>query len=313
MVKVLLPTEAMAHHCRRVLDRAGEGTETEILVWDIDSQETPPPAEIVVTSRPHLPSAHHRIERVEGLRHVHLLSLGYEWILPHVGPTVGLSNSRGAIEDATAEFGLTLILSALREMPRIMEQADRRYWDRSFWTRSLSGSAVLVLGYGGVGSAVVARLEAFGPASVTVVASAARRHHDGRWLHGLEELPQLLPEADVVVIALPRTRSTEGLVDSRFLAQMRCGSLLVNIGRGAIVDHDALSDELREGRIGAALDVVDPEPLPPEHALWDAPHLILAPHMGGNTHETVRRAENMAVEQVVRFIQGTPLMNIVSR
>jgi len=299
-LRVLVPSTELAEAVR--------GPGIEVAVWHIDDDESAPPAaDVLITERPRHHVNRPRVRDVAGLRHVHLLSIGYEWVLDHLPAGATLSNSRGAVEDATAEHGLALILASLRRLPAAAAQQRERRW-APLWSTSLHGSNVLVLGHGGVGREVCARLEPFRPASIVPVASHARTTGDGVQVHAAPELPGLLPRADVVVVTLPHTPDTEHLVDAAFLARMHDGALLVNIGRGAVVDMDALVAELAAGRLRAALDVTDPEPLPAEHALWDAPGCLVTPHMAGNTAEFVRLASELAAEQVRRLATGrTPL------
>lgn len=295
-LRVLVPSAAMAE--------AVSGPGVEAVVWHIDEGRLPAPdADVLVTERPRDFEHRPRITEISGLRHVHLLSIGYEWVLEHLPAGVAVSNSRGAVEDATAEHCLALILASLRALPAAVEQQRRGEW-APIWTTSLHGSTVVVLGHGGVGKEVTARLAPFRPAAVLPVATRARTTDAGQRIHALDELPELLPRADVVVVTLPHTASTERLVDAGFLARMCDGALLVNIGRGAVVDTDALVAELDSGRLRAALDVTDPEPLPPGHPLWSAPGCLVTPHMAGNTDEFIRLATATAVEQLRRLATG---------
>ncbi|MGZ4459556.1 MAG: NAD(P)-dependent oxidoreductase, partial [Nocardioidaceae bacterium] len=164
---------------------------------------------------------------------------------------------------------------------------------------------VLVVGHGAIGEAIERRLAGF----ETEVVRVARHARAG--VHGVDELPALLPEADVVVLILPVTDETKGLVDAAFLRSMKDGALLVNVARGAIVDTDALVAALHEGRIRAALDVTDPEPLPAGHPLWRAPHLLLSPHVGGDSTAMEPRAHRLVFEQLRRFAAGEELANVV--
>jgi phosphoglycerate dehydrogenase-like enzyme len=148
-------------------------------------------------------------------------------------------------------------------------------------------------------------LEGF-DARLTYVARTAR---DG--VHAMTELPRLLPEADVVVLVVPVTPETTGMVDASFLAAMRDGALLVNAARGVVVDTDALLAELAAGRLRAALDVTDPEPLPPGHSLWSAPNLLLTPHVAGAVPEANDRAAATLADQLRRVLAGRPLANVV--
>lgn len=302
-LRVLVPSAALAQDI--------SGPEVEAIIWHIDDDASEAPtADVLVTERPRDPAHRSRVSRIPGLRNVHLLSIGYEWVLEHLPPGTTLSNSRGAVEDATAEHGLVLILAALRDLPVAAEQQRRHDWS-PLWTTSLHGSVAMVLGYGGVGKEVAARLKPFRPAAVIPVASRKRTTQTGVHVQGTEELPGLLPRADVVIVTLPHQESTERLVDAAFLAAMGDGALLVNIGRGAVVDTDALVAELQTGRLRAALDVTDPEPLPAEHPLWDAPGCLLTPHMAGNTNEFLRLATELTVEQVRRLASGREPLHLV--
>jgi phosphoglycerate dehydrogenase-like enzyme len=165
---------------------------------------------------------------------------------------------------------------------------------------------VVVVGAGSVGGAVAARFRAF-ETDVVLVGRTARAG-----VHGVDELPQLLSLADVVVLAVPLTPQTERMVDADFLAHLRDGTLLVNVARGRVVDTDALLAELRTGRICAALDVTDPEPLPPGHPLWRLPGVLVSPHVGGDTTAFLPRARRMLQEQLTRYAEGVPLANVVA-
>ncbi|WP_417217792.1 NAD(P)-dependent oxidoreductase [Arthrobacter sp.] len=303
-LRVLVPSAALAE--------AVGGPGVEAVVWHIDDGGLPAPeADVLITERPRRHEHRPRIAQIAGLRHVHLLSLGYEWVLEHLPAGVTVSNSRGAVEDATAEHGLALILASLRALPTAVGQQRRGEW-APLWTTSLHGSTVVVLGHGGVGREVVSRLEPFRPAAIIPVASRARTTGAGLRVHAVDELPAVLPRADVVVVTLPHTPATERLVDEKFLAALPDGALLVNIGRGAVVDTDALLAELAAGRLRAALDVTDPEPLPAGHPLWGAPGCLVTPHMAGNTDEFLRLATGIAVEQVRGLAGGRdPIHRVV--
>jgi phosphoglycerate dehydrogenase-like enzyme len=164
-----------------------------------------------------------------------------------------------------------------------------------------------VLGAGDIGSRIATAVVAFG-AQATMVARTAR---DG--VQAMTELPALLPEHDVVAVAVPHTDETHHLVDAAFLAALPDGALVVNVARGAIVDTGALLAELTAGRLHAFLDVTDPEPLPPEHPLWDAPNLLLTPHVGGGTREWERRGYQLVRDQLLRHVRGDELQNVVAR
>ena len=232
-------------------------------------------------------------------------SAGVDVILPAVPAGVQLCDARGVHGSSTAEWALTAILSVLREFPRFVRAQANRHWDYTI-TDELAGKRVLVVGAGDVGQQLAARLRACDVVPVFV----ARTARPG--VHGLAELPELLPTADVVVLIVPKTSETIGMVDAAFLARMRDGALLVNAARGPVVDTEALLAELNAGRLRAAVDVTDPEPLPPEHPLWDAPNLLLTPHVGGSVPGLPNRFARLLVAQVRRFAAGEPLDNVVS-
>lgn len=283
------------------------------LVWHLnDAPGEAPEAEVLVTERPIDREQRSRIASIPGLRHVHLLSIGHEWVWDHLPDGVSVSNSRGAVEDATAELALTLALTSIRQIPAALLQKQEHTWS-PIWTDSMHGSDVLVIGHGGVGKEIAARLEPFRPQSITRVASTARSESSGVTIHGVGELPLLVGGADVIFIALPDSPTTTGLVNDEFLAGMREGALLVNVGRGAVVETQALLAELECGRIRAALDVTDPEPLPPDHPLWNAPNLLVTPHMAGSTYQFVRVATQIAREQLRRLASGFEPLNPVQR
>ena len=240
------------------------------------------------------------LARQSSLRVVQALSAGTDWLEPHVPSWATLCNARGARDINVSEWVVGALLSAVYEQLRV---ARSRAWE-PFQPGELHGMTVLVLGYGSIGRALQARLTAFG-AHVVGVASRARNG-----VHGVDELQALLPRADAVVVLLPLTPTTRGLVDARVLGQMRDGALLVSAGRGAVVDTDALTAELASGRLRAVLDVTDPEPLPAGHPLWELA-LAITPHNAGDSPAADERAIALAAEQLGRFARGAPLENVV--
>ncbi|MGH4002468.1 MAG: 2-hydroxyacid dehydrogenase, partial [Pseudonocardiaceae bacterium] len=245
------------------------------------------------------------LPRMPALRAVQSLSAGVEKVIPLIGPEVTLCNGRGLHDASAAEHGLGLILAAQRELPRWVHDQDAGRWLPEH-TRSLADSRVVIVGYGSIGAALEQRLVA-GEAEVVRVASAADPSRD---VHGVGELPRLLPTADIVVLALPEIPSTIGLLGAEQLAMLSDDALVVNIGRGRTLDTAALLAELSAGRLRAALDVVDPEPLPERHPLWSS-GAIVTPHVGGGAASFYPRAERLVAEQLRRFADGRPLLNVV--
>jgi phosphoglycerate dehydrogenase-like enzyme len=242
--------------------------------------------------------------RMPKLRVVQTLTAGVEHVRRSVPAGVTLCNGRGIHDASTAELALTLMLASLRGIPGFVRAQDRGAWE-PVTAPALADRTVLIVGHGAVGRALEARLEGF---EVEVV-RVSRTARPG--VYGFEELPDLLPQADVVVMIVPLTGETRGMVDRAFLARMRDGALLVNVARGGVVDTDALVEALHTGRISAALDVTDPEPLPPGHPLWRAPNLLVSPHVGGDSSAMWPRAYRLVRAQLERFAQGEPLANVM--
>ncbi len=245
-----------------------------------------------------------RVAELPKLRLVQLLTAGAEAWLGRLPDGVALSTARGAHSPATAEWALTVMLASYRQLPGFMADAAQRQW-RHHRTDGLFGKRVLVIGAGDVGRHVTARLTAC-EASVTMV---GRRGGDG--IHPVTDLPALLPEHDAVVLIVPLTEQTRGMVDAAFLAAMPDGALLVNAARGQVVRTDALVAELAAGRLRAALDVTDPEPLPPDHPLWTVPDVIITPHVGGSVNGLHERAYRVVADQIAEFAAGRPPANRV--
>jgi phosphoglycerate dehydrogenase-like enzyme len=245
------------------------------------------------------------IPRMTSLRYVQTVTAGVDNIRPAIPAGVTLCSGRGIHDTSTAELVLTLVLSSLRGVPGFVRSQDRHEWTPG-WHPALADRTVLLVGYGAIGAAVEARLAPF-ECSVVRVARSAR---DG--VHPISELPGLLPDADVVVLVLPLTDQTRGLVDAGFLAAMKDGALLVNVARGPVVDTDALVAALRSGRVRAALDVVDPEPLPADSPLWDCPGLLVSPHVGGSSSAMWPRAHRLVRDQLHRIAAGEEPVNIMS-
>ncbi|WP_181019022.1 2-hydroxyacid dehydrogenase [Streptomyces roseicoloratus] len=246
------------------------------------------------------------------VRIVQTLSAGVDHVTPGIGllrPGVRLCNARGVHEASTAELTLALVLASLRGIPGFVRGQDAEEWRAGFYP-ALADKSVLIVGYGSIGAAIEDRLAPFECARVTRVARSARTTVHGP-VHPLTGLPALLPEADVVVLSTPLTPQTRHLADAGFLARMKDGALLVNVARGPVVDTTALLKEVESGRITAALDVTDPEPLPAGHPLWHAPGVLISPHVGGSTSAFMPRAKRLIAAQVTRFAAGEEPANVV--
>lgn len=300
MAKVLVPhdegPELIGDVARRV----------DVAVWH-GKGEPPDPGEVEFWVPTFLATAKlsRVIDSMPALRVIQLLSAGADSWVGRLPESVTLCDARGVHSSSTAEWAATAILAALREFPRFAVARTEGRWDHAT-TGELAGKQVLIVGSGAIGEALAARLEPFDVSLVRV----ARSPRDG--VHSVDELPDLLPDADVVVLLVPLTDATRGLVDAGFLARMRDGALLVNAARGPIVETDALVAELTSGRLRAALDVTDPEPLPAGHPLWTAPGVLLTPHVAGSVQGFLPRAYRLVAEQLRRYLDGQPLDNVVS-
>lgn len=255
------------------------------------------------------PDAGALLTELPDLKVVQLLSAGADAWVGRVPEGVTLCDARGVHDSATAEWVVAAILSALRGFGPLARAQARREWayDEVAPTDELAGKRVLIVGAGSIGAAVRDRLAPF-EVSFTLVARTPRPDEG---VHGVDELPALLPEADVVVLLVPLTEQTRGLVDEKFLAAMPDGALLVNAARGPVARTSALVAELASGRLRAALDVTDPEPLPAGHPLWELPNVLLTPHVAGSVRGLLPRAYRLVGEQLRRFAAGEPLTNRV--
>ncbi|RLP85014.1 2-hydroxyacid dehydrogenase [Micromonospora sp. CV4] len=249
------------------------------------------------------------LHELPDLAAVQLLSAGADAWAGRMPAGVTLCDARGVHDPSTAEWVVTAILAQLRAFPAFVRaQAERRWaFQEVAPTDELTGKRVLIVGAGSIGTAVRDRLAPF-DVSFTLVARTAR---PAQRVHGVDELPRLLPEADVVVVLVPLTDATRGLIDKEFLAAMPDGALLVNGARGPVARTEALVAELGTGRISAALDVTDPEPLPADSPLWTMPNVLLTPHVAGSVRGLLPRAYRLVGDQVRRFAAGEPLINTV--
>ncbi|WP_130344657.1 2-hydroxyacid dehydrogenase [Herbihabitans rhizosphaerae] len=269
-------------------------------------RELPDDAEVLVPPFLGYPDALlDRAAALPKLRLVHTLTAGAERWIGRVSDGVDLAVSRGAHGGSTSEWAMAVLLSIYRELREFDHDHRAGVW-RHHQTDTLQGKRILVIGAGDLGRRMRRKLEAF-DAEATLVGSTAR---DG--VHGVDELPALLGEHDAVVLMVPLTDGTRGMVDAAFLSSMRDGAVLVNAARGPVVHTDALLAELEAGRLRAALDVTDPEPLPDGHPLWTAPGLLLTPHVAGSVRGQRDRAYGIVAANLRRLVAGEILRNLVT-
>lgn len=245
------------------------------------------------------------LPRMRSLEVVQLLSAGVDNVRSRVPEGVALCNGRGIHDTSTAELTLALVLASLRGIPDFVRAQDRHEWTPG-WRPALADRRVLLVGHGAIGEAIERRLLPF---EVDVV-RVARTAREG--VHPIEDLPALLPDADVVILVVPLTDATRGLVDADFLGRMKDGALLVNVARGGVVVTDDLVAALHSGRIRAAVDVAETEPLPADSPLWDAPGLLVSPHVGGASSAMWPRAHRLVRDQLHRYAAGEPLHNLMT-
>ncbi|HEY3524052.1 MAG TPA: NAD(P)-dependent oxidoreductase [Candidatus Limnocylindrales bacterium] len=271
--------------------------------------EPKPHADLLVIVEPE--PALDAIAHLEGIPAIQALWAGVDAIADRIPDGITLCDASGVHDVGVGEWVIGAIIASFRDFPTYaLAQAEQRWPDATeragMRGRELNGSRVLIVGFGSIGRAVAARLRPFGAEMIGV----ARHPRDG--VHSFDELPSLVPAADVVVDLLPLTPATRGLLGAGVFDRMKPGSLFVNAGRGGTMDVDALTAALRTGRIRAALDVTDPEPLPPGHPLWSAPGLFVTPHIGGQVSGEQGRAWAFVAEQIARLERGEPLRNVVA-
>jgi phosphoglycerate dehydrogenase-like enzyme len=292
---------------RTLADAVGPVDGVDIDVWNGDG---PAPEGDIDTWVPHYATSAGVLDQahqLRGLQVVQLQSAGYDGVLERLPSGVTLCNARGVHDDATAEHTVGLILASLRGIPEAVR--SHGHWDTDKLRRSLADSRVLVVGYGSIGRALAERLVAM-KAVVTAVASRERDDDLVGRVRGIDELPTLLPEQDVVVALVPLSDATRGLLGEESLALLPDGALVVNVARGPVVDTDAVIREA--GRLRFALDVTDPEPLPDGHPLWDAPGVLITPHIAGGTTAMLPRIASLVRDQLRRRVAGDPVINVVS-
>jgi phosphoglycerate dehydrogenase-like enzyme len=284
--------------------------------FDVEFWVTPPATSQAIDALPLL----------RGVRVIQSMAAGVDGLRKVLPPGVVLCDAQGVHNIPTAEWTVAAILASLKYFPFYGEVRRAGIWSRrkeaedhyramhpsskrpfpSVMAEELHGKRVLIVGYGAIGRAVEERLQPFGVEIVRM----ARTARDG--VYGSDKLHDLLPTADIVILIVPFTPETAGMMGAKELSLMKLGALLVNVARGGLIDTHALLTALHRGRIRAALDVTDPEPLPDAHPLWSAPNLLLTPHTGGSSPFTMLRTMEFVAAQISRYQRGEPLQNIVT-
>jgi len=292
-------------HLSAALGEMPEGV--KIIEWDMSGPAPVNAIDIVVPPYMGTEKALAQLANVK-TRLVQSQSVGYDGVEQLLPPGVVFANAATVHETSTAELTVALILASQRGIPDFVRAASEGRWAPS-WHQSLADRNVLLVGYGGVGKAIEARLLPF-EVTVTRVALTARSDERGE-IHGFDSLYDLLPLADVVVVAVPLTERTTHLIDDSFLSRMHDDSLLVNIARGKVADTKALLAHASSGRLRLALDVTDPEPLPDGHPLFSLSNVLVSPHVGGATTAMLPRMAHLLNEQIARMLRGDDPLNVV--
>lgn len=279
----------------------------EIITWDIEDDPVGVAFDLLVLPYMMSPSKLIALNQ-QHARIVQAQTLGYDGVAEFLPQGTVFCNAVDVHEASTAELTLALVLASLRGLPEFFGAQSSGHWAHARQP-GLSGRSVLLIGVGGVGAEIEKRLAPF-DVLLTRVARTAREDERGLVL-SMKSLQEELGRADVVIVAVPLSKETTHLVSSDFVGKMKPGALLVNVSRGAVVDTDAIVGALREGKISAALDVTDPEPLPPEHPLWTCPNIILTPHVGGHTGAMDARIDRLIETQIRNLLNGAEPKNVV--
>lgn len=244
------------------------------------------------------------VKRMPNLKVLQLPNAGYDDALEYLRPGLTLCNGEGIHNDSTAELAVGMAIASLRGFPRFVLSQSQGRWDHTQF-RSINDRRIGIVGFGAIGKTIARNLSGF---DVEVI-GFSRSGRDGAVK--IEHFDEYLPSLDVIILIMPLNNESRRFFDARRFALLRDGALLINVARGAIIDTTALITELRTGRITAALDVTDPEPLPPDHPLWKEAGVFITPHVGGNSSAFEPRARRLIESQLIRLTSNQPLENIV--
>lgn len=301
-LRVSLPSQEL-------LDALEPTDGVDFVLWDLSGPAPEGRLDLLVPGYMGKPSALSALEGVDvGL--VQSQSIGYDGVADVLPAGCVFANAAGVHETSTAELAVGMMIASQRGLPDFVRNQASGTWDNT-QRPSLADRRVLLVGYGGVGKAIEARLLPF-ETEVTRMASRAREEAGGRVL-GIDALYEQLPLHEIVVVSVPLSGQTDKLVDAKFLAAMPDGALLVNVARGPVADTDALLAETSSGRLRAALDVTDPEPLPADHPLWTTPGVLITPHVGGASSAMFPRMVRLIRKQIGLLLEGREPANIVLR
>ena len=243
-------------------------------------------------------------KKMPNLKILQMPNAGFDDALEFVRDGMTLCNGKSIHDDSTAELAVGLTIASLRGFPDFVRNQDKSSWVH-VKNKSINDRKIGIIGFGSIGRTIAKMLSGFS----VEIAPFTQSGRDNTI--AISDLDKHLPSLDVVILILPLTAESRNLFNARRLALMKDGALLVNVARGPIVGTDALVSELNSGRITAALDVTDPEPLPPEHPLWRAKGVLISPHVGGNTTAFESRARRLIHSQLQLLAEGKPLNNVI--
>jgi phosphoglycerate dehydrogenase-like enzyme len=243
-------------------------------------------------------------KKMPNLKILQMLNAGFDDALEFVRDGMTLCNGKSIHDDSTAELAVGLTIASLRGFPDFVRNQDKSAWVH-VKNKSINDRKIGIIGFGSIGITIAKILSGFAVEIIPFTQSGRDN------TIAITDLDKHLPKLDVVILILPLTAETRKLFDAKRLALMKDGSLLVNVARGPIVDTDALVAELNSGRITAALDVTDPEPLPSDHPLWRTKGVLISPHVGGNTSAFEKRARRLIESQLQLLSEGKPLNNVI--
>jgi phosphoglycerate dehydrogenase-like enzyme len=294
---------------QKLLDALEPTDGVDFVLWDLTGPAPEGRLDLLVPGYMGKPAALAALEGVDvGL--VQSQSIGYDGVADVLPAGCVFANAAGVHETSTAELAVGMMIASQRGIPDFVRNQASGTWDNT-QRASLADRRVLLVGYGGVGKAVEARLLPF-EAEVTRMGSRAREDDRGT-VYGIDSLYEQLPLHEIVVVSVPLSEQTAQLVDAKFLAAMPDGALLVNVARGPVADTDALLAETSSGRLRAALDVTDPEPLPAGHQLWTTPGVLITPHVGGASSAMFPRMVRLIRKQIGLLLDGKEPVNVVLR
>ena len=230
-------------------------------------------------------------------------------------PEAALTNSSGAYGVTIAEHTVMMLLNILRRQPEYRRLVDAHEWRRDLTVRSVKGSRITLLGTGDIGQETARRLKAFAPAGLTGVNRSGGDPGGFDRIVTANEWEKVLPETDVLIISLPGTKEAFHMVGAKQLALLPDGAVIINVGRGTVIDQEALIRELQSGRLSAGLDVFEKEPLAKDDPVWDTPNLLITPHTAGNMTlaHTVEKTVEQFLEDLENYCAGRPLKHLVDR